>query len=243
MAEDQEYQYQEESPSQGFTVRSPAAEGDTRTCPICGKEMSSRGIGLHMAKAHGHQRRDGESSRRRGRNVRLDQPPQVNIQEETDRLVTSLATIGTFVAPFAPHLGLTLISRAGDRELQVPNAKPVRKRGIASVVMSYAEHDPRIMRGVVRFNDIVQGSDAIELVASLGAAAAVDAHLVDPHLGIRLPGVPDELCPRPIEALIGDVVAQVEAMGQGMVPEPEAPDAAPDSMPDEHAGVFQQTIP
>lgn len=218
---------------------------EMRSCPVCGKEISSRGLGLHMAKAHGHQRRDESAGRGRGRarNVRLDQPPSINVQEETDRLVTSLATVGTFMVPFLPHLGLTLISRAGDRELQVPNAKPVRKRGIASVVMSYAEHDPRIMRGVVRFNDIVQGSDAIELAASLGAAVAVDTHLVDPHLGIRLPGVPDELCPRPIEALIGDVVAQVEAMGQGMVPEAEAPDAVPDGVPDEQAGVFQQTIP
>ena len=182
------------------------ADDGRETCPICG--FRAKRLDVHMKK-HAAQGANGNG---RGRSVRLDTNRQsVSPQEEEDRLVESLTTVGMFVAPILPHTGLTVISRAGDREIPIPNAKPVHKRGIASVMVDYGKRDPRFMRAIVRFNNLMHGGDAFELAASLAAAVAVDAHRVSPHLALPIPGVPAEAQPQPVMMLIGDVVQDVES--------------------------------
>lgn len=180
-------------------------------CPICG--FRAKRLDVHMKKheANGSAPAGSSNGRGGGRTVRLDTNSQrVNVAEEEERLVQSLVTVGMFVAPIVPHTGLTIVSRAPDRQIPIPNAAPVQKRGIASIAIEYGKRDPRIMRGIVRFNNLMHGGDAFELAASLAAAVAVDVHLVDPHLELPVPGVPAEVRPQPVMMLIGDVVMDIE---------------------------------
>lgn len=229
-----------------MTADAPAAEDLEQergeelgvACPECGKYVSSRGLGLHRARAHGYRAGDDDGSpRRRGRQtMRTDKQPPVDLAEEQDRLVTSLATMGMFVSAVLPHTGITLVSRAADRVLELPipgAAEPqkVRKKGISTVVMEYAKRDARVLQAVVRFNALMHAGDAVELAMSVAAAVAVDTRLVDPHLHIPMPGAPPGVEIRPVEALIGDVVQQVE-MQFGVAPEPEeGPVPEPNGVP------------
>lgn len=212
----------------------PLEDDGREPCPICG--FRAKNLAAHMRRHESARSSNGRSSTpnsRAGRSdrVRLDRPaPTISLAEETDRLVESLATLGSFALPVAPHTGLTIISRAGDREIQPQGAaKPIHKAGIATVVMGYAQRDPRIMRAVVRFNNFMHAGEGMELIMSVGAAVAVDVKAVNPHMAIPLPGAPEGVELRPIEGLIGDVVAQVEAQ-YGPAPEPE-PQPEPSEVP------------
>lgn len=227
-----------------MTADAPAAEelerdsGETLgvACPECGKLVNPRGLGLHRAHAHGYRagEDDGAPRQRGRRTMRADKQPSVDLAEEQDRLVTSLATMGMFVSAVLPHTGITLVSRAADRDLElpIPGAAPqkVHKKGISTVVMEYARRDVRVLQAVVRFNQLMHAGDAVELLMSVAAAVAVDTHLVDPHLHIPMPGAPPGVEIRPVEALIGDVVQQVE-MQFGSTPEPEGQAPEPNGVP------------
>lgn len=193
------------------------ADDGREECPICG--FRAKNLGAHMKK-HENQANGSSAGGGRQRTARLDRPASVNLREEEEKLVQSLAMVGMFITPLIPHTGLTIISRAPDREIAVPNAKPVIKRGIASILIDYGKCDTRVMKAIVRFNMIMQGGDALELVASIGAAVAVDVRLVSPDLALPVPGVPEEALPRPIHMLIGDVVEQVRE-ARGEVPQHE----------------------
>lgn len=205
-----------------------AVDDGREPCPICG--FRAKNLSVHMRKheANGSAPSDTpppQRARSRDR-VPLNRAPSVSISEETDRLVQSLALLSTFMLPVLPHTSITLMSRAGDRVIEVEGAKPIPKKGIATVVMGYAQRDPRVMRAVVRFNNLMTAGEGMELAMSLGAAVAVDAHLVDPHLTIAMPvpGLPGGMEYRPIEGLIGDVVAEVESR----FPTEPGPEPAPE---------------
>jgi hypothetical protein len=194
-----------------------AIDPDGVACPICGKVVKRKGLGLHMANGHGVKSDGSPSGNSNGRGPRntqrLDAPATVDLADEEERLGESIATMGMYFLPLMPHTGLVMISRAGDRELNIPGQpKPIKKRGLASVVMDYAKRDKRVLRAVVRFNNFMHAGDAAELALSIGAAVAVDIGRVDPHIAIPMPGAPEGVPPmKPIEMLIGDVVAQVES--------------------------------
>lgn len=197
-------------------------------CPDCGETMSTqRGLSQHRAKVHGvfsaTSSRQREVGRERSAGAAPPRPrPELSEREQTelrDRLIGHFAMIGGFLAAIAPHTGLTLVSRAVDRELEIkgpdgqslsdPEGRTltVRRRGIATILLDYGRRDHRIMRGLLAFDRLMEAGDEVELVASLAAAVAVDTGRVDPHEGIGLPGTPIRIAP---DLLIGDVIAQVE---------------------------------
>jgi hypothetical protein len=224
-------------------------------CPECDRPVTvtKRGLAMHRNREHGVQSPTSSAARGRadepkapaagpraaeGASVRPLEPLRSRpeeLQAVEDELVVNLGTLGTLLMAVAPHTGITVMSRAIDREITVPTAdgqtRSVRRRGIASVVMGYAERDPRILRGVRRFNAIFGATEAADLAAQLGAAVALDAG-IDPEAGVRLPGpIPIQLTPG---TMIPDVVQQVAEMReaaaeeerqrqaqQGMAPEPE----------------------
>lgn len=189
-------------------------------CPECGRFFTRQGLSLHRYRIHKVGGKDDSNGRPRGR-VRLDDStPRVDLGREIDRTVESLATIGMMAYPFIPHVGAFIVSRAGKWEQTIPGQeKAVPKKGIATIWGEYAERDPRILRAMVRFNNLVHGSDVLELGIGFGMAAAVDVHVVSPDLAVRLPGMPPEMPPmQPIRMFIGDVIDQVAA-DRGPLPE------------------------
>ena len=195
-------------------VEAPDEEpSGTVPCPECGKQFNPRGLGLHRARAHGYRAGDGNGAPPRGpRTQRLDQPPRIDLVLEEHLLVESLSMMGMYMMAPLPHTGLTIVTRAGERSIEVPGQEqPIKRKGIAATLMEYGKRDPRILRAIVRFNALMHGGETIELAMSLGAAVAVDIHAVDPHMAIPIPGAPDGAAIEPIMALIPDVVMQVEA--------------------------------
>lgn len=192
-------------------------------CPECGDRFGTpRGLGRHRSLKHGVPGQKASRAQAQQRTARTDEGarPSVNLAAENDRLVESLSLAGIYLSVVLPHTGVTLISRTPDRQVvMAEGAEPIRKRGIASVVMEYAAQDPRVLRAVVRFNNLMHAGDALELAMSLAAAVAVDVHAVPAHLEIPMPGMPG-MSVRPVEALIGDVIEKVEAQFPGREEEP-----------------------
>lgn len=210
------------------------------TCPNCGEITSTqRGMSQHRAKVHGilspTSSRQREAGRERSAGAAPPRP-RLELSERDqlalrDRLIGHLAMIGGFVAAVAPHTGLTLVSRAVDRELEIrgPDGVPlvdpegreqtVRRRGIATILLDYGRRDSRVMRGLLAFDRMMEAGDEITLVAELAAAVAVDTGRVDPHEGIGLPGTPIRIAPG---LLIGDIIEQVEeAMAAQAITSPD----------------------
>ena len=211
---------------------------DSFACPDCDMvAQTRRGLSQHRAKVHGIL--SPTSSRQRDSGPRPSEPPrpirmelsEADQGELRDRLIGHFAMIGGFIAAFAPHTGLTLVSRAVDREdgvrgpdgreLADASGRPIRlkHRGIATILLDYGRRDPRIMRGLLAFDRLMAAQDEVEIVAQLAAAVAVDTGRVDPHEGIGLPGTPIRLAP---DLLIPDVVAEVEAAYAAQAAEVEA---------------------
>lgn len=212
--------------------------------PGCGAgPFSRRGLAIHKRLKHGTGADtppdDRVAARRESVGVRPKVPAsEPALLEEGRKLVKNLAFLCPFVMMVLPVTGMTILSRLGDRPAHDPlTGKPIMvdgvhqtKRGIGSVVMDYARQDERILEGIRKFNQFFELEDAVELAASIGAAAAVDVMGVDPHIGLNL-GPLGEV--RPIESLIGDVVAELEETAdeqqdQAQAKQPHANGAAPD---------------
>lgn len=110
--------------------------------------------------------------------------PTAALQRVGDTLISNISTVGTMAAMFAPHTGLTVLSRA-----------PLLGKGI----MEIASKNEQVMLGVVRFNQFFTGGELATAIASIGMAVSVDVGVTDAH-------------GRLASMLIGDVVQQVDAM-------------------------------
>jgi ketosteroid isomerase-like protein len=188
-------------------------------CPDCDRSFASRqGLYLHRVGKHGYVRDTpgrGPAAAKLGK-TRPGAPANIDLDEQRDLLISNMVTMGTMVSAMFPHTGLTIMSRAADRKLPTMPDEPAKYApGMATVIMGYAKQDPRILRGVLWYNRIFEGGAVVQLAASVGAALATDLRLVDPHLAL-MPGTPMEF--RPVEMMIGDVVAQIEEM-QGVAEE------------------------
>lgn len=213
----------------GTGVKAPDREGVICPEPGCGQTFGSQQA-LRMHQRVHRREQNGTAPRGRDR-VNPEGRPSISLKEERDRLVESITIVSGLILPFLPHTALTLISRSVDRQVTIPvpegiePPEPIRKKGISTVVMEYAARDPRILRGVVMFNNFAHGSEPLELGLQVAAAAAVDFHVVDPHIKVRMPGSPEPVAI--IEGMIGDVIEQVEMSFAG------APEQAPYPGPEE----------
>lgn len=182
-------------------------------CPEegCGKVLpTARGLNLHMLRKHGV-RTESEGSKKPPK-PRKQALGAKDLDELNDRLHGHLTIIGTIVSAVLPHTGLTIVSRTPDRSSVIESAdgveRVIRRKGIVSLLMGYAQKDERILKGLLAFDRIMTSGDEVAIVGGLASAIAVDTGRVDPHAGIGIPGTPMRLAP---DMFIGDVIESYEA--------------------------------
>lgn len=197
-------------------------------CPECHDDRlyTSRGLTVHRRLKHGTADEAAPApSRAAERRTAASSPRSSSsgtLEEEGGKLVTNLTMCAGFLSLLLPVTGATIIRRLGDRQAVDPisqqpimvDGRPTVKRGIARVIMDAARTDERILDGVRKFNRFFEIEDALELGASLVAAAAVDVLNVDPHMAIDA-GPIGRIAP--IEQLIGDVVEELEIASEDQV--------------------------
>jgi uncharacterized C2H2 Zn-finger protein len=189
-------------------------EGDL-PCPDCDRKFETRrSLAQHRRQAHvGERRKSGAHD-----------VVTIALESERGPLVENMATVGTGVAMFLPHTGLTVVSRAAVT---------------ADALIEVASRDRRLAIAIRRFNQFFKSGELVQVAISLGAAAAVDLGVLDPHLAIEVGPFTGELAIRPVEGLIGDVVAQVEKarrrQGEQQEPGISVPSGPPNGSPPRRA--------
>jgi hypothetical protein len=150
-------------------------------------------------------RRAKEEGRRPGR--RAAGGVDLVADEVVGEAVANVITLSGFLLPLAPHVAITLagVPDPEDREAWLVKS---RAHMAGNVLLEHAKRDARVLRAVDRFNRLFTNVEIVEVVASVGAAVAVDAKLIDPHATIRLPGGLEAPVLAPA---IGDVIAYVDA--------------------------------
>ena len=200
----------EERAAAAAVLDAAAEEAEALRCATCGKGpyTSERNLAAHVKSAHGE-----GAARSRERNAARPAARTLGdaaVREVIGKTVANLITIGGYVTILAPHTGLAL---AG-----VPTADGaswvVRSRAVQAgdLLEAHAKRDPRVLVALQRFNGFFEGSAAAELALSMGAAVAVDAGLVDPHMSLEIGPFTGENAIRPVEAVIGDVIAEVDRL-------------------------------
>lgn len=164
-------------------------------CEVCERVFDTkRGLGRHMT-VHTGGRKTAEAVSKpaasSGEHTLVQEDGQVKYKAPTaalqrigDTLIANVSTVGTMAAMFAPHTGLTILSRA-----------PLLGKGI----MEVASRNESVMLGVVRFNQFFTGGELATAAASIAVAVSADVGMSDPH-------------GRLATLFIGDVVAQVDQM-------------------------------
>lgn len=203
----------------------------SESCECGAGPFTRRGLSMHRRLIHGAESEDrpGAAPRREsaGTGRARVAPSDSALQEEGRKLVTNLSVVAMFVTAVLPVTGATIMRRLGDRTAVDPlTNEPIEidgvrqtKRGIGSVVMDAARQDERILEGVRKFNRFFELEDAVELVASVGAAVAVDMG-IDPHVGLDA-GPLGHIAP--IEQLIGDVIEDMEEAGERELADESSP--------------------
>lgn len=128
-------------------------------------------------------------------------------EEVVGEAVANVTTLAGFLMPIAPYTAVTV---AGVPHPTEPDAWIVAPRAqmAGRVLLEHAKRDVRVLRAIDRFNRMFQSVEALEVAASVVASVAVDAHMVDPHAAIALPGGAKAPLLAPV---IGDTIAYIDA--------------------------------
>jgi hypothetical protein len=210
-------------------------------CPECDRVLSTRPAMLaHIAFKHrgvklggaGKSKPAGKAPAPATRERKpAPLPTEAEVKVEIGKAVANLKTAGGFLSIVAPHTGIAIAGVVSEPSREFPAGQIIvnsRADRAGRILEGWALRDYRVLEAVRRFNAIFEGSDAASLAAELGAAVAVDVRLADPHMALEVGPFRGENAIKPVEALIGDVVAYVDANSE---PEPERPPRVVESMP------------
>jgi hypothetical protein len=181
------------------------ADDDKIPCPECGKLVGKGYLPLHRAQQH-----------KAAKSRELDKTPiEADVRAAVIEAEQNLVMVGAVLTTVAPHLGLTIAglpsadwpSNRPVREAQAAGKMVVRSRAVlaGTILEAHARRNARILELILRFNGLFRGSVALEVGASLAAAAAADAG-VDPQFTLAVPLLG---LVRPIPLVIGDVLDEM----------------------------------
>jgi hypothetical protein len=175
-------------------------------CPDCGKPFTSASrLAGHRNFAH-RAKRAGTGRERKVPGKVASSSTDTAIQKVVDKTVENLKTVGGFVSILLPRTGTAI---AGVKGQVVSRAELA-----GGLLFEQAKSNARVLEMLQRFNGLFEGGTAGKVVADLAAAVASDIGVIDPHFAVEV-GPLGEV--RPIEMLIGDVLAYVEPL----LPQPE----------------------
>lgn len=144
-----------------------------------------------------------EPRSRNGRAVDVD----LIAEEVVGEAVANVTALAGFLMPIAPYTAVTLAGVPHPTESDAWIVAP-RAQMAGRVLLEHAKRDARVLRAIDRFNRMFQSVEALEVAASLVASVAVDAHVVDAHAAIALPGGAQAALLAPV---IGDTIAYIDA--------------------------------
>jgi len=119
--------------------------------------------------------------------------------------VANVITLSGFLMPVAPYTAVTI---AGVPDPENEGAMLVQSRAemAGRVLLEHAKRNPRVLRAIARFNQLFQSVELVEIVGSVVAAGAVDAHVIEPDATIALPGGAQMSILAPV---LGDTIAYI----------------------------------
>lgn len=223
-------------------LRSAGLDGEAQEgfpCPECERVLSTRPAMLaHVAFKHKGIRLGAQKAKPAGKAAPASRerkpaplPTEAEVKVEIGKAVANLKTAGGFLSIVAPHTGVALAGVVGEPSREFPTGEILvnsRAERAGRILEGWALRDYRVLEAIRRFNAIFEGSDAVSLAAELAAAVAVDVRVADPHLAIEVGPFRGENAIKPVEALIGDVVAYIDATSE---PTPERPPRVVEAMP------------
>jgi hypothetical protein len=139
-----------------------------------------------------------------------------------DLAVENLRTDGALLAAtIAPHVGVTIHGVEGDRK----GEWIVKSRAVmfGNLIRDRARKEPRIQRLLMLFNQLHEVPEGLQLVASMGAAIAVDTGRLAPDQEVAFTLMGREMKLTPVRMVIPDVLDYVASqMGEPAPPAPSA---------------------
>ena len=121
--------------------------------------------------------------------------------------VANVITLSGFLMPIAPYTAVT-IAGVPDPENEGSMLVQSRAEMAGRVLLEHAKRNHRVLAAIARFNQLFQSVELVEVVGSVVAAGAVDAHVVEPDATIALPGGAQVPILAPV---IGDTIAYIAA--------------------------------
>lgn len=101
--------------------------------------------------------------------------------------VANVITLSGFLMPIAPYTAVT-IAGVPDPENEGSMLVQSRAEMAGRLLLEHAKRNHRVLAAIARFNQLFQSVELVEVVGSVVAAGAVDAHVVEPDATIALPG-------------------------------------------------------
>jgi hypothetical protein len=121
--------------------------------------------------------------------------------------VANVITLSGFLMPIAPYTAVT-IAGVPDPENEGSMLVQSRAEMAGRVLLEHAKRNHRVLAAIARFNQLFQSVELVEVVGSVVAAGAVDAHVVEPDATIALPDGAQVPILAPV---IGDTIAYIAA--------------------------------
>src|SRR5205085_5167560 len=120
-----------------------------------------------------------------------------------------------------PHTGIAISGDPGGN-----GRLPVQSRAVVAgdILAEYAKRDARVLEALQRFNAFFEGSAAAKLAVDMVAVVAVDIGVVDPHMEVEVGPFREGSAfgpLKPVEMVVGDVVAAVDNLRAQYAPAPE----------------------
>lgn len=149
-------------------------------CPDCDRTYANKGaLYNHRRNAHKYgpgplKGRHGPARQRaagtRQRSTKASAEP--NPDEEVATAVANTQGLFSLVYVVAPHLGVAIAGYTDEQGNEIVKSRAVMA---GELLLPLARRDARVLMWLVRYNRLWMGSNALELVTSVGAAAYVDA--------------------------------------------------------------------
>jgi hypothetical protein len=194
-----------------------AVLGEKYSCDQCDAAFPSKAsLGQHKRNAH-------PRAGRAPKELRIaPAAADLVVDEVVGKAVANLQVLGGFMAMVLPHTGLAIagvphpdsVPNPDTGRARNPDAPPiVQSRAIMAghVLEQWAKRDERVLKAMARFNALFETSEVVEVAAGVGAALAVDLGIVDAHMSVEVGPFTGDAAIRPVQAVIGDVIAYVDA--------------------------------
>jgi hypothetical protein len=217
-------------------------------CPECGDQFDTPFLlGRHRFQKHGvrstatpdarrsHRKKTSGPSRTRPTQTNRVAGVEEVARKEVDKAVGNLIVIGGYLTIVLPHTGLAIAGDEGGN-----GRLPVQSRAAIAgdLLFERAKRDARVLEALQRFNQLFEGSAAAKLVVDMAAVVAVDIGVVDPHMEVEVGPFREgtQFGPlKPVEMVVGDVVAAVDALRAQYAPQtPIYPSAPGEDLPSQN---------